>query len=285
MTVRIVTDSSSDITQEEAGRLGITVVPVYLRFGHNVYRDGIDMDSDEFFRKMAFSPVVPVIAAPPPEDFSRVYRELARETREIVSIHVSRKHSSVFSAAQVAGETAAGPNCRIEVIDSGGVSMWQGLAAIAALRSAQTGATLQEVVYTVHDAVSRMRVLALLDTVKYYIRGGSRDKIAGAISDVESVLPFKLLCTPHDGEIHPTGLVLNRSQGIKRLRKMIRSVAHLQDAAIVHHSAPEEAQRLADYIASLFPGIMPRVTGLGPMLGMRSGPRALMTVLRTAHLT
>ena len=93
MTVRVVTDSCSDIPREETKRLGITVVPAYLRFGNEVYRDGVDIDSDEFYRKLATSQVHPSTATPSPGDFAKVYEEVARETNEIVSIHVTKKHS------------------------------------------------------------------------------------------------------------------------------------------------------------------------------------------------
>src|SRR4030042_1932428 len=132
MTVRVVTDSCSDIPQEQASRLGIIVVPAYLRFGNEVYRDGVDIDSDEFYRKLATSQVHPNTATPSPGDFTRVYEEAARETNEIVSIHVTKKHSGVYDAALLGKETVEKRGCHIEVVDSKGVTMWQGLFAIVA---------------------------------------------------------------------------------------------------------------------------------------------------------
>jgi len=78
MRVKIVTDSCSDIPQEEAKQLGITVVPVYLRFGHEAYRDGVDIDSREFYRKLVTSSVHPSTAAPSPGDFAKVYEQAAQ---------------------------------------------------------------------------------------------------------------------------------------------------------------------------------------------------------------
>ena len=137
MTVRVVTDSCSDITQEEAKRLGITVVPAYLRFGNEVYRDGVDIDSHEFYRRLTTNQVHPSTAAPSPGDFAKVYEEAARETNEIISIHVTKKHSAVCDAALLGKEIAERKGCRIEVVDSHGVTMWQGLVAIAAAKAAE----------------------------------------------------------------------------------------------------------------------------------------------------
>ena len=99
MTVKIVTDSTSDLSPRVAQELGITVVPVYMRFGEEVYRDGVDISQDEFYQKLVESSVHPSTAAPSPGEFAKVYEEAARETNEIVSIHVTKKHSDVYDAA------------------------------------------------------------------------------------------------------------------------------------------------------------------------------------------
>jgi len=146
MTVKIVTDSGSDISQEEARRLGITVVPVYLRFGNEVYRDGVDIDSDGFYDKLATSSVHPSTSSPSPGDFAKAYEEAARETDEIVSIHITGKHSATYDAAMVGKESVTKKGCRIEAIDSRGVTMWQGLVVIVAAKAAEAGCSLYQVV-------------------------------------------------------------------------------------------------------------------------------------------
>jgi len=282
MTVKIVTDSGSDITQEAAKKLSITVVPVYLRFGDEVYRDGVDIDSDEFYRKLMTSPVHPSTAAPSPGDFAKAYEEVARETGEIVSIHITRKHSAVYDAALLGKETAEKKGCHVEVIDSKGVTMWQGLVAIAAAKAAQAGDSLKQVVDRVREAIGQMRVLALLDTAIYLAKGGRLGKATSAISATESLLHVKLLLTLRDGEIRPAGLVRSRGKGINRLHEFIRSVSRIEDLAIVHSTTPDDAQTLADYVCSLFPNIVPRIVRLGPALGVHAGPGTLITILREA---
>ena len=284
MTVKIVTDSGSDITQEEAKKLGITVVPVYLRFGDEVYRDGVDIDSDEFYRKLMTNPVHPSTAAPSPGDFAKVYEEAAQETGEIVSIHITSKHSAVCDAALAGKEIAERKGCRIEVIDSKGVTMWQGLVAVAAAKAAEAGHSLDQVVDRVREAIGQMRALALLDTVIYIVKGGRLGKAVSAISSIESLLHVKLLLTLRDGELRPAGLARTRSKGIDRLREFISSALHIEDLAIVYGTTPDDAQTLADYVRSLFPDIVPRLVRLGPALGVHAGPGALVTVLREAAI-
>lgn len=282
MTVKIVTDSGSDITQEEARQLGITIIPVYLRFGDEVYRDGVDIDSDEFYSKLMTSSVHPSTAAPSPGDFAKVYEEAAQETDEIVSIHITSKHSAIYDAAMVGKEMAEKKGCRIEVIDSKGVTMWQGLVAIAAAKAAGAGYSLNQVVDIVREDIRQMRALALLDTVIYAVKGG---RLGKAVSAIGSLLPVKVLLTLRDGEIRPAGLVRTRRKGIDRLLEFARSASHIQDSAIVYSTTPDNAQTLADDICSLFPNIVPRIVRLGPALGVHTGPGALVTVLRVAQQT
>jgi DegV family protein with EDD domain len=281
MTVKIITDSGSDITQEEAKKLGITVVPVYLCFGDEVYRDGVDINSDEFYRKLMTSPVHPSTAAPSPGDFARVYEEAAQETSEVVSIHITSKHSAVCDAALLGKEIAEErrKGCRIEVVDSKGVTMWQGLVAIAAAKAAEAGSSLHQVVERVHETIGQMRALGLLDTGKYVVKGG---RLGTAISALESVLSVKPLLTVRNGEIRSASLVRTRRKGIDRLREFIRSASHIEDLAIVYSTTPGDAQALADYVCSLFPNVVPRIARLGAALGVHGGPGALIAVLREA---
>jgi DegV family protein with EDD domain len=283
VTVKIVTDSCSDIPQEEANQLGITVVPVYLRFGEEVYRDGVDIDSDKFYHKLVTSPVYPSTAAPSPGDFAKVYNEAAKVTGEIVSIHVTSKHSAVYDAALLGKEAAEKKGCHVEVIDSKGVTMWQGIVAITAAKAAAAGYSLNQVVYKVREDIRQMRALALLDTVTYLAKGGRLGKAVSAISAIESLLHVKLLLTLRDGELRPAGLVRTRSKGIDRLLDFVGLPLHIEDLAIVYSTTPDDAQTLANQISSLFPSVVPRIVRLGPALGVHAGPGALIAVLRVAE--
>jgi len=285
MTVKIVTDSCSDIPHEEAKQLGITVVPVYLRFGDEVYRDGVDIDSGQFYRKLVTSSVHPSTAAPSPGDFAKVYNEAAKETDEIVSIHVTSKHSAVYDAALLGKETAERKGCHVEVIDSRGVTMWQGLVAIAAAQAAAAGYSLNQVVDGVREAIKQMRALALLDTVTYLVKGGRLGKAISAISTIESLLHVKLLLTLRDGELRPAGLARTRRKGTDRLLEFVRSAPHIDDLAIVYSTTPDNAQTLANHISSLFLTTVPRIARLGPALGVHAGPGVLIAVLREAKQT
>lgn len=280
MTVKVITDSGSDITQEEAKQLGITVVPVYLRFGEEVYRDGVDIDSDEFYRKLTTSSVHPSTSSPSPGDFAKVYEEAAQETDEIVSVHITSKHSATYNSALLGKEIAEGKGSRIEVIDSLGVTIWQGLVAIAAAKAAAAQDSLHQVTERVRETISQLHALALLDTLTYIIKGG---RVSKAVLAVESVLSVKPLITLRDGQIRPAGFARTRKKGIDRLCTFLASALHIEDLAIAYSTTPDDAQTLADYIGSLLPNITFRIARIGPALGVHAGPGALITAVKEAR--
>ena len=277
MTVKIITDSGADLPLNLARELDITVVPVYLRFGDKVYRDGVDIGPDEFYARLMSSPVLPSTSAPSPGDFAQAYRDVASSSDEIVSIHITRRHSTTFDAALLGREMMEKARQRIEVIDSEGVTMWQGLVVLAAARAAEAGCGQYQVVKTVKETIRQMRALALLDTIKYITRGG---RVGNVFSKVESILNLKALLTLRGGVLRPAGLARNRSKGMGRIREFIRSAPHIDELAIVYSTTPDDAQKLSDYTISLFPHIVPNIVRLGPALGVHAGPGAIVAVMR-----
>src|SRR4030066_354146 len=151
---------------------------------------------------------------------------------------------------------------KIKVTHSRGITMWQGLVAIVAAHAAKAGCNLQQVVEKAHETISQLRVLALLDTLRYAVKGG---RLGKTIFAIESKLNVKPLITLHDGEVRLAGLTRTRAKGLDRLREFIAS-SDIDDLAIVHSTTPDDARTLADYARSLFPNIAPRISRLGPAL-------------------
>ena len=112
MSVKVVTDSTCDIPVTVAQELGITVVPLYVHFGAEAYRDGVDLSTEDFYRKLATDSAHPVTAAIPPVLLAELYDQLAQETDEIISIHLSSKLSATYDNVVMAcrrGGALAGP--------------------------------------------------------------------------------------------------------------------------------------------------------------------------------
>jgi DegV family protein with EDD domain len=278
MTVKIVTDTASDISPEEAQQLGIHLVPVYVRFGNIVYRDRVDISTDEFYYKLTSTDTHPHTAAPSPGDFQKVYDDLSKDTDEIVSIHITRKHSSTMESALVGKSMVDNKSCRIEILDSRGITIWQGMVAIAAARAAAAGCSIQQVIDTVNETIAQLHGLGMLDTLKYVLKGG---RLAQTVLKVETILNVKTMLTLRDGEVKPLGLVRNWNKGMARIHDFISKANRVKDMVVVYNTTPEDADNLVAFIKSLFPDINPRLTRMGPTMGVHTGPGALLTAIQS----
>jgi DegV family protein with EDD domain len=276
MTIKIVTDSTCDLPPGLDKELGITVVPVYLRFGDEVFHDRVDISEDEFYRRLIHDPIHPNTTQPTPQDFTEVYKELSKKADGIISIHVSGKLSGTCNSA-LQGIEAAGKVCPIEVIDSQEVTMGLGLLAISANTLAQSGKSLPQVVKEVKQMIPSIHVLALLDTLKYLALGGRIGKVQALLG---SILNVKPMLTVKDGALAPTGRVRSRTKGIDILFDFVKNAADIQDLAVVYNTTPEEAQALVRRLGSVYPEEKIRLARLGPALGVHTGPGLLLVVFR-----
>ena len=273
MTVRIVTDSSSDIPGEIAHELDITVVPLYVQVGGKTYRDGVDVSPQEFFRMLDHDSVVPTTSAASPHDFAEAYRKLARDCDNIISLHLSGKVSNTLDAARRGKEMAGEENCRIEVVDSKLVTIALGLVAIAAARAARAGQSIQEILEHVGHLIPSVRVFGMLDSLKYVARSGRLGK-AGAL--LGSVLPVKPILTMKEGLLAPVGAVRTRGKGIERLFEMVRSAVNIREIGIAHSAMEEEIRSIVERLKALAPGVVPTISSLGPALGVHGGPGTIL---------
>jgi DegV family protein with EDD domain len=189
MTLKIVTDSLSDITSDVAEELGITVVPLYVRFGEDVYRDRVEITTEEFYHRLVHDDVFPSTTQPTPKDFLDVYDKLAEETDEILVIVVSSKLSGTYQSAMQAKDMFCGKS-RIEVVDSLKVAMSMGLPVMAVVKAAQAGSGLDELADLARKAVSRSHLIAYFDTLKYLAKGGRIGKAQGLLGSMLSVKPL-----------------------------------------------------------------------------------------------
>jgi len=276
MPVRIVTDSTCDLPPELVRDLGITVVPVYVRFGQESYRDGIDISREQFYKRLVNSPVHPTTSQPTPADFAQAYRELAKETDAIVSIHVAGKLSGTFNSA-LQGKELAATKCAISVIDSASVSMGLGIITLAGARRASAGENVQNITREVEDAVASTQLLGLFDTLKYLLLGG---RIGKAKALMGSLLNIKPLILIHDGELNPVGNVRTRSKGIERLYDFVKNAVGIQEVGVINSTTPDEARGLRDRFASLIDASRLHLTGLTPALGVHGGPGTLGVAIR-----
>ena len=276
MTVRIITDSTADIPLDIAKELNIVVIPQYLIFGAKSYKDRIDITEDEFYDKLVHGKVQPTTSQPTPQDFINLYNDIGKDADGILSIHIGTKLSGTVNSAHQA-KKAVKLDCPIEVIDSHLVAMALGMVVIEAARMAKAGKNLKEITSAAKHMCSRVRLLALFDTLEYLSRGG---RIGKAKSLVGSLLNVKPLLTLKDGEFVPVSQARNKTKGKEKLIEFLKTLKDVEDLCVIYSSNAEEARELAESITD-FPRERIMLARLGPVVGAHAGPGLLAIAVRT----
>ncbi len=272
MTIKIVTDSIADLPSQVAKELGITVIPLNVRFGAEVYRDGIDLTSDQFYKRLVDSQVLPVTSVPSPGAFAEAYDKLSEETDEILVITLTSKLSGTHDVAlQSIGLMKR--KCRVEVVDSQLAVMAQGFIAIAAARAANAGADLDEVLDVVRQNIPRAYMRAAFDTLEYLKRGG---RIGKASFFLGSRLKFNPIIGLKDGEVIGASRPRSRAKAVDYLYDFVRSFTNIEELAIEYATSLDEAEMLADRLSSKFPKERIYRTRASPVIGTHTGPGLLV---------
>jgi DegV family protein with EDD domain len=276
MALKIVTDSLSDITSDIADDLGITVVPVYVRFGEEVYRDRLEITTEEFYRRLVSDATFPSTTQPTPNDFLDVYEKLSQEADEILVVNLSSKLSGTYQSALQAKDRYKG-TCRIEVIDSQLVIMGLGLVVIAVAKAAQAGTKLDDAAELVRRAMTRSHSVMLMDTLKYLVKGGRIGKAKGLVG---SLLAVKQILTLKDGEVSPQTRVRTVAAGMDYLCNYVAGFSGIEMLAVEHATTPDKADELIERLSPVYPKDKIYRSNVSPVIGAYVGPNVIsITVL------
>ncbi len=276
MAIEVVTDSGSDLPLGVAKELGITVVPVYIYFGDKAYKDWVDIEPDELYKRLVEGPVYPTTSQPMPADFAKAYSDLSQKADAIVSIHLPAKLSGTYNAA-LQGVEIAKPKCEVHVVDSFSVSAGLALVAMAAARVAKAGGKLAEVLEETKKAINQTQIRGLLETLQYLLKGGRVTKTKALVGTLLNVKPILNI---RDGELFQAGMARSYAKGLDQLFEFVKSVPKLQEVAIVQSTVAEEANALKNRIASIIDEKKIMMARLGPGLGVHGGPGTILVAAR-----
>ena len=275
MPVRILVDSTADIPAQRARELGIEVAPLTVEFGDESYRDGVDLDGPSFYRKLASSPKVPTTSTPPPALFEERYKKLIAEgATGILAMHIASGLSATYSVSRTAAdEVTAATGVPIEVIDSRQVSAGFGLPAEIVAEEARNGASLAEVKAHAESLLSRIHLVAALDTLTYLQRGGRIGKSSALLG---TLLNIKPLLEVKGGEVLPLDKPRTRNKAQARIGEIITAPGPLEAVAIAQ-SDDSIGQQLQQVVRGFWSGPI-EIFSLGPVVGTHAGPGAAAVV-------
>jgi DegV family protein with EDD domain len=242
-------------------------VPLNVHFGDQVFRDHVDLSTDDFFRRLEASPQLPRTSQPSVGAFEEAYRTLRQGGDEIVSVHLSSKVSGTYNSALMAAHSVG--DSAIEVVDSLSTSMALGFMALEGAKLARAGRDRQAVAERMRSLVPKARVICVVDTLTYLERGGRIGKaraLLGSLLNVKPILQLK------DGEVVPLGRARGRPQALSRLVELLERDGKVSQLAIMHGRAQADAEQLRERVAATYPGVDIQLTEIGAVLGTHTGP-------------
>ena len=276
--IRIVTDSSCDLPDDVVALHRIEVVPLTIRFGDEELVDREGLSTDEFWRRLTTSSILPETAAPSVGRFQAAFTRLVSAGADgIVVLCISSKISATIQSATLAAEQFA-PGIPVRVVDSGLVSAALGLAAIAAAELAATGASLDEVETAARSACERGRIFATPATLEYLRRGG---RIGGAAALIGGLLDVKPLIGFEDGKVAAAGRVRSRKRALAAVLEHVEERRGSISRLAVVHSDPPDLKDFLERLAEVYEGEV-MVARFGPVVGTHIGPGTVGVVYLVA---
>ncbi len=273
----VITDSGADIPDSDLERLNIHMVPCRIQFGDRGYLDKVSITSDEFYSELTTNPQHPTTSQPAPGDFRRQFQFLASHFSDVLAITLTSRASGSYEGAQSAAKRSNAPG-RIHILDSLNASVGQGHLAVLAAECAAAGLSIDEALAIVAAQVPKTRTFALLDELRYAVRGGRLPKWVKVVADLFRVTP--IICVNPDGRIRLCGYLLGRRNRVTRFARFIAShttVSEPVDIGIGHAVCRGDAEVLATELRKNMPTLGAlKICPLGIGIGVHGGPRTLL---------
>lgn len=266
----IVLDSTADYPEAQQQHPNFRVVPLYVRFGEESFRDYVDITPAQFYERLRGAAELPTTSQPTPGDFVAAYEELAGYERILV-LPIASNLSGTFQSAVTAGELEG--SGRVRVLDSRTASSAIALLALAIQRRLERGTTDEEVDALVERYARESGLLFTVDTLEYLAKGGRIGKAAAFAGNLLNVKPILAI---RDGEVHPVKRVRGNQKAFQEFRTAFEQATTDSPAlrvGIAHAAAPERLEALLQLVRAVRPQAqVEQATTLGPVVGTHAGP-------------
>jgi DegV family protein with EDD domain len=267
----IVLDSTADFPDAQQRHGNWRVVPLYVTFGTESYKDGVELTAHEFYERLRTSPELPTTSQPTPGDFLAVYEELAPRYERILSLHIASNLSGTFQSAGTAAAQLGGD--RVRTIDSESASVAISMLALAIQRRLDRGTTDEEIDAFVARYLAEHGLLFTVDTLEFLARGG---RIGRAKAFAGQLMNAKPILSISDGEVLPVKRVRgNRKAFQEFVDALVTRTADSTElrVGIAHADAPERMAELEKMVRDLRPNAqIDMETSLGAVIGAHAGP-------------
>jgi len=269
--IKIVTDSTAGLPEALICEHDIRIIPLYVHFGEQAFREGIDITNEQFYERLRGVATLPTTSQPSIGEFHEVFKQLTDAGHEVVALTISSKLSGTWSSAMGALEML--PGAPVSVIDSLCTSLALRQLVEAALQDIAQGATRQQVVDHTEELKGKLHILFVVDTLEYLAKGG---RIGNAKAFLGTLIKIKPILVLENGVIEPCEQVRAKGKAVARMLEMIEErlagqgpKAHV---AIAHAVALDEALTFRKQVVARLGCAEPPISEVGAVLGTHTGP-------------
>ena len=269
--IKIVTDSTAYLPEEMIREHDIRVVPLYVHFGTEAFKEGVELSNEEFYKKLKEAPELPTTSQPSAGEFHEVFAPLIDAGHEIITLTISSKISGTWNSAMAAKEML--PDAPISVVDSLSTSVGLHLMVDAAVQAAAAGATRQEIVEQIEQTKEKMQIFFVVDTLEYLAKGG---RIGNGKAFLGTLLKVKPILVLQEGAIEPLEQVRSKRKATARMIDLVEqhvgSNGNTSKVAVTNALVPAEAEAIGQELVGRLGCELPLMGDLGPVIGTHTGP-------------
>ena len=267
--VQIITDSTSDLTPQQAKEKNVAVIPLTVHFGEEQFLDGIELSPRAFYEKLAKTETLPHTSQINPYTFTEVFSNYTKAGDDIVGIFISSKLSGTYQSAVLAKEELN--SSQIFLVDSQSATFGQGILVEIAVRMRDEGKTAREIQSCLLSLAGRLRLVAMVDTLKYLKMGG---RISSSTALIGTMLGINPMISVENGVVENIGKVRGQKSAFRFMKEYTEKYPPdlSYPMAFGHSACPERMEELISYMN--FP-VSSMITGeIGAVIGTHAGPKA-----------
>lgn len=268
--VAVVTDSTAYIPEELVRSHQINVIPQVLIWGDQTYRDGIDIQPDDFYQRLKKTTVMPSTSQATIGSFKTIFQTLHAQGKDILAVLLAASLSGTMDSAIQARREL--PEACIELVDSGTAAMALGFVALQAARAAQQGAGIEECKRIAQEGAKHVGVFFAVDTLEFLHRGG---RIGGGTRFLGTALNIKPILELKNGRVEAVERVRTRKKSLARLIELVEERVQGKRPvrlAVLHANAPDEAHELLEQAQARLGAEDKVFSSVSPVVGTHTGP-------------
>ena len=272
MGVRIITDSTSDISAAQAKDLGVTVIPLKVIFGDQEYKEGVDISIEGFYDKLVKAEKLPTTSQPSPDDFLAGFLEAKEAKDSVIVLLIAGKLSGTVQSAMIAKDLAEYDD--IHIIDSQTTITGLRFLVEYAVKLSHEGKSVTEITAILEEIKDRIVLLAMVDTLEYLYKGGRLSRSSAILG---SLLKFKPIIQVKDGVIHVVGKERGTNKGITKVLELMNEYGDIDSNYPVYFGYTAEDSKTKQLMTEIENKYSLKETSLHPVgcvVGTHAGPGA-----------